>query len=256
MDYEINQEKFGAFVSELRKQKNLTQKELAQKLFISDKAVSKWERGLSMPDITLLIPLANLLGVTTTELLSGQHIHVPEQLNVQQVEQLVTGTISLSAKERNNQRDQRRRRAYLYFGSVLLVVFELLILLTAGFSLQELAENLLLIEGLCFFFGGWFLLFVKDTLPSYYDENNIHTYSDGFFRMNMAGIRFSNRNWPYILRVGRLWMLAIPVLFPLLYLLIHSLFSAELWESGKLFFSLIAILGFFIPMIYTAKRHE
>lgn len=256
MNYEINQEKFGAFVSELRKQKNLTQKELAQKLFISDKAVSKWERGLSMPDITLLIPLANLLEVTTTELLSGQHICVPEQLNVAQVEQLVTGTICLSAKERHSQRDRRKRRGYLYFGCVLLVVLEFFLLLAAGFSQQELVENLLLIEGLCFFFGGWFHLFSKETLPSYYDENNIHTFSDGFFRMNMAGIRFSNRNWPYILRVGRIWMLVIPVLFPLLFLLIHHLFSAELWESGKLFFSLMAVLGFFIPMIFTAKRHE
>lgn len=45
--YEIDNEKFGVFLAQLRKQKGFTQKELAQKLFVSDKAVSKWERGVS-----------------------------------------------------------------------------------------------------------------------------------------------------------------------------------------------------------------
>ena len=56
--YEIDKQKFGAFVASLRKEKGLTQKELAQQLFISDKAVSKWETGVSIPDTALLIPIA------------------------------------------------------------------------------------------------------------------------------------------------------------------------------------------------------
>ena len=48
--YQMDNEKFGAFIGELRREKHLTQKELAEKLFISDKAVSKWERGLSVPN--------------------------------------------------------------------------------------------------------------------------------------------------------------------------------------------------------------
>ena len=47
--YQISNEKFGLFITELRKEKNLTQKDLAEKLYVSDKTVSKWERGLSMP---------------------------------------------------------------------------------------------------------------------------------------------------------------------------------------------------------------
>ena len=54
--YQISNEKFGLFVTELRKKKNLTQKDLAEKLYVSDKTVSKWERGLSMPNVVLLIP--------------------------------------------------------------------------------------------------------------------------------------------------------------------------------------------------------
>ena len=57
--YQISNEKFGLFVTELRKEKNLTQKDLAEKLYVSDKTVSKWERGLSMPNVVLLIPIAD-----------------------------------------------------------------------------------------------------------------------------------------------------------------------------------------------------
>ena len=62
--YQISNEKFGLFVTELRKEKNLTQKDLAEKLYVSDKTVSKWERGLSMPNVVLLIPIADILEVT------------------------------------------------------------------------------------------------------------------------------------------------------------------------------------------------
>ena len=71
--YQISNEKFGLFVTELRKEKNLTQKDLAEKLYVSDKTVSKWERGLSMPNVVLLIPIADVLGVTVTELLCGKN---------------------------------------------------------------------------------------------------------------------------------------------------------------------------------------
>ena len=67
-----NNEKIGKFICELRKSQRLIQKDLANKLGVTDKAVSKWERGLSYPDIELLIPLANILGVSTTELLMGE----------------------------------------------------------------------------------------------------------------------------------------------------------------------------------------
>ena len=67
--FEINKNTFGEFLAAQRKEKGYTQKELAARLFVSDKAVSKWERGLSMPDISLLMPLADILDVTVTELL-------------------------------------------------------------------------------------------------------------------------------------------------------------------------------------------
>lgn len=70
--------KFGKFIKQLRAENNMTQKQLAEKLFITDKAVSKWERGLSMPDISLLGSLADIFGVTVSELLNGEREHSPD----------------------------------------------------------------------------------------------------------------------------------------------------------------------------------
>lgn len=68
----MNSEKIGQFIAELRKEKQLTQKELALQVGVTDKAVSKWERGLSCPDIALLAPLSEILEVSVMELLNGE----------------------------------------------------------------------------------------------------------------------------------------------------------------------------------------
>lgn len=68
----MNNEKIGEFIAQLRKSQNLTQRELAEKLNVTDKAVSKWERGVSLPDITILPDLSEMLCVTITELLNGE----------------------------------------------------------------------------------------------------------------------------------------------------------------------------------------
>ena len=70
----MNQIKIGAFISERRKAKGWTQSQLAEKLEITDKAVSKWETGRSMPDLSLFLPLCTLLEVTLNELFAGEYI--------------------------------------------------------------------------------------------------------------------------------------------------------------------------------------
>lgn len=64
--------KIGKFISEKRKAIGMTQSCLANKLHITDKAVSKWERGLSFPDISILIPLAEILNISLYDLLKGE----------------------------------------------------------------------------------------------------------------------------------------------------------------------------------------
>ena len=66
--------KTGALIKELRKEKNMTQKELAERLHITDRAVSKWERGLCAPDISLLEPLSEILDLSIAELIEGNRV--------------------------------------------------------------------------------------------------------------------------------------------------------------------------------------
>ena len=70
----MDNKKIGLFIANLRKEIGLTQKELADKLYITDRAVSKWERGLSLPDISLLDNLSSILGVSVVEILKGERI--------------------------------------------------------------------------------------------------------------------------------------------------------------------------------------
>lgn len=102
--FNIDKKKFGAFVAALRKEKGITQKELSEQLCISDKAVSKWETGVSLPDTVLLIPLANLLDVSVTELLMCERLPNDDVLKPDKVEDIVKTAITYA--------DESPERAY------------------------------------------------------------------------------------------------------------------------------------------------
>lgn len=70
----MDQKKIGLFLALCRKEKNLTQKQLAEQLEVSSQAVSKWENGRGMPDMSLLQPLCDALGISLNEFFSGEHI--------------------------------------------------------------------------------------------------------------------------------------------------------------------------------------
>ncbi|MDE6566510.1 MAG: helix-turn-helix domain-containing protein [Lachnospiraceae bacterium] len=74
----MDQEKIGRFIAEKRKEKGMTQKELARQLGIGDKAVSKWECGRGMPDNSIMLPLCDLLGINVNELLMGESLSESE----------------------------------------------------------------------------------------------------------------------------------------------------------------------------------
>jgi len=86
--------KIGKFISNCRKEKNLTQEELAEKLFITDRAVSKWERGLSLPDADKMLDLCNILEINVNELLLGERINMKD--NEKKTEELL---IEMSKQE-------------------------------------------------------------------------------------------------------------------------------------------------------------
>ena len=88
---------FGAFVAQLRKERNMTQKELADILHVTDKAVSKWETGKGFPDMKLLEPLARALDVSLVELMRGQRLEA-DALPVAEAEQVVSQVMDRSQK--------------------------------------------------------------------------------------------------------------------------------------------------------------
>ena len=80
----MDQIKIGKFIADCRKKKNLTQAQLADKLNVTDRAISKWETGKAMPDSNIMLELCNILGINVNELLCGETIdmeHKGEQLN-------------------------------------------------------------------------------------------------------------------------------------------------------------------------------
>ncbi len=89
--------KFGKFVRECRRKRNMTQKQLAERLHVSDKAVSKWENGIGFPDIKLLEPLADCLEVSLLELMQSEQ-NREAQMETKEAEQVVANTISQSEK--------------------------------------------------------------------------------------------------------------------------------------------------------------
>lgn len=93
----MDQIKIGKFILSLRKEKNLTQNELAVKLGITDRAISKWENGRGLPDLSLLKPLCDELGITINELLSGERIE-KKDINVKADENLIN-TLKFSKKK-------------------------------------------------------------------------------------------------------------------------------------------------------------
>lgn len=93
----MNQEKIGKFIAEMRKEKNLTQEDLASKIGITKNAVSKWERGISMMDMSLLIPVCDILDISITELLNGERIE-NENLK-EQTDKAIKNTLDYTDKK-------------------------------------------------------------------------------------------------------------------------------------------------------------
>ena len=253
--HEIDRERFGTFLAQLRREKGMTQRELADRLYVSDKAVSKWERSLSLPDVSLLIPLADCLGVSVTELLRGERT-AQEQLPVEEVEALVSASLHLTEAERKSGVGRRRRWRLAFVLCALTGLAQTAALLTVGgFGWSELRDSVLLVEGMCLLFAVWLCFLAKERLPAYYDENRITAYSDGIFHMNLPGVRFNNSNWPHILSAMRGWLLGVMVLFPALWWGVRYLWPRPSATLEPVL-TLAAVLGMLAAATAAGKRYE
>ena len=112
----MDNEKIGPFIRQLRKERHLTQKELAAMLNITDKAVSKWELGASLPDVALLLPLAEALDISVTELLGGLRSPGSPPQALDTPPQDTAGDI-LSYTERASSQRREKLRLWLFAGA-------------------------------------------------------------------------------------------------------------------------------------------
>ena len=255
LNFEMDKEKFGEFITALRKEKGFTQKELAEKLFVSDKAVSKWERGQSLPDITLLNPLADILDVTPAELLNCGRLEQSENIAPEQVDELVGKAINFS--------DEDEKAKHLTNTKGILIYLLCVIVGAVGATfcglvyLESINIVIWTFEWLFAIFGAYFMFFAKERLPEYYDSNKISLYGHGAFRMNLPGVTLNNRNWPYIVKSARTGLLSGLVSTPFLFLLAYWILPGHIIDNWiKLLFLIAAIAFIVVPIYWAAYKHK
>ena len=110
----MNQEKIGTFISGARNQLGLTQKELAEKIGVSDKTISKWECGKSMPDISYLDTLCNSLCINMNELISGERLT--------ETAYSVKAEENIMALMKENQKNRKNIKGRMILGVLLAIV--------------------------------------------------------------------------------------------------------------------------------------
>ena len=125
----MNLIKIGKFIADCRKEKKITQEQLAEKLYITDRAVSKWERGLSLPDADKMLDLCNILDINVNELLNGEKIDMKDY-NERTDELLIE-----MAKQEEIKNKKLITNMYILTGTTLL--FYISIILLAVFTLKE-----------------------------------------------------------------------------------------------------------------------
>lgn len=114
---------FGVFIAECRKEKNMTQADLAMKLNVTDKAVSRWERGIGFPDINTIEPLASALGISILELMKSERI-ISNEVTKEEAAGIITDTLNVVKLQRR----QERKNALCILGVMAAVVIFVLFL--------------------------------------------------------------------------------------------------------------------------------
>lgn len=133
----MEQAKVGKFIAECRKNKNMTQAELAEKLNITDRAISKWETGKGMPDSSIMLELCNELDISVNELLSGEVIKV-ENYNQKAEENL------LEMKKQKEKTDREMLRLEIVIGYISTITFFILVFLASFMKMHSVIRILLI----------------------------------------------------------------------------------------------------------------
>ena len=184
----MDQIKIGKFIAECRKKNNLTQMQLAEKLNITDRAITKWENGKSMPDSSIMLELCNELKISVNELLSG------EMIEMKDYNQIAEKNLLEMAKKEEVQ-NKKMMFYEIVIGYMSSVTF-LILLFTASFAVENIVARIILfiLAFLVLIIGVSFALKIE-TETGYYECQKCHhkyvpKYSKVYFAMHIGTKRY------------------------------------------------------------------
>lgn len=176
----MNQIKIGKFIAECRKNKKLTQAQLAEQLGITDRAVSKWETGKSMPDASIMLDLCNILGISVNELLCGEVIEM-ENYSRKAEEQLLE---MAKREERCNKRLIHAMYLLVIISSLALIT---IITLTMQFVSNETLQHVICaITTILFVITVFYAVKLEKDVGYYECKNCHHKYVPSYMTVMMA----------------------------------------------------------------------
>lgn len=184
----MNQVKIGKFIASKRKEQGLTQLQLAEKLGITDRAVSKWETGKSLPDASLMPELCKLLKITINDLLCGDVVSV-ENYN----EKAEKALLEMVKKEETQNKKLMMYENVIGFGST--ISFLIQILVAVFFVKNTTAQILLFILAFVFLIIGVSFALKIEAETGYYECQKCHNkyvpkYSSVYFAMHLGTTRY------------------------------------------------------------------
>ena len=184
----MDQIKIGKFIAECRKKNNLTQMQLAEKLNITDRAISKWENGKAMPDSSIMLDLCNELKISVNELLSGEVIKM-EDYREQAEENL------LKMKKEKEEKDKQLLNLEVVIGYISSITFLILIFVASFVEMPSWLRLALIVFGAVVFSVGVSKAIKIEQTAGYYECNKCHhkyvpEYSSVFWAMHMGRTRY------------------------------------------------------------------
>ena len=163
----MDQIKIGKFIAECRKGKGLTQMQLAEKMNITDRAVSKWETGRAIPDASIMLELCNILGITVNDLLSGEIVTV-DNYNKNLEKNLLE---MVKAKE---EADRKMLRLEIVMGVLSVVVLLGAVLVGAYLPMKDWMRVCIIIAGFAISSVGIFSAMRIEQVAGYYECGKCH----------------------------------------------------------------------------------
>lgn len=184
----MDQVKIGKFIAQCRKNKKLTQAQLAEKLNITDRAISKWETGNGMPDSSIMLDLCNELGISVNELFSGEVIKM-ENYNLKAEENL------LEMKKQKEEADRKMLKLEGVIGYISSITFLILIFVASYIEMLSIVRILLIIFGSIIFTIGIVNAIKIEQTAGYYECDKCHykyipSYNSVLFSMHYGRTRY------------------------------------------------------------------